>query len=360
MPNWFESMQQTFEYYTVDPGTWKDNKKLTTVKSCTITRDSEADTLGSASIDIDEDIGETYVRIYLVTIQNGVEEKFPLGTFLIQTSPSSYDGMSKVITAEAYTPLLELKEKLPPIGYYVPEGSNIMDHAYRIVRENTRAQVSKPVCTEPLFNDFIADINENWLTYISSLISNAKYTFALDETGRILFSPKQDMAALQPVVTFDDGNSSILFPSIDMEQDLYGIPNVVEVIYSTGDAVTVVRAYNRDPNSPVSINRRGREILHRVTDPSIVGYPTDQQLKEYAGTLLKELSSVERVISYTHGYYPVQIGDCVRLNYNRAGITNVKAKVVSQNISCVPGCPVTETAVFSTKLCEVIDCVITQ
>ena len=42
MPNWKESMQQTFEYYIVDPDTWMDTKKLDNVKTCTINRDSSA------------------------------------------------------------------------------------------------------------------------------------------------------------------------------------------------------------------------------------------------------------------------------------------------------------------------------
>ena len=46
------------------------------------------------------------------------------------------------------------------------------------------------------------------------------------------------------------------------------------------------------------------------------------------------------------------MGDCVRLNYSRAGLTNVKAKVISQSIDCRPGCPVTETAVFTMNLLE--------
>lgn len=355
MPDWSKSMQRTFEYYTVNPGTWKDVRKLTTVKQCTITRDSEADTLGSASIDIDEDIGETYIRVYLVTIQNGVKEKFALGTFLVQTTPSSFDGKIKTISADAYTPLLELKEKLPPIGYFVPEGSIIMDEVYKITRENARAPVAKPSCTEKLFNDFVAEPDETYLDFITSLMANAKYILTLDETGTILFSPKQDMAALQPVTTFNDDNSSILYSDVDMEQDLYGIPNVVEVVYSTESRNTIIKAYNKDPDSPVSVMKRGREIIHRVTDPSIMGNPDIEQLKEYAAQLLKELSSVERVISFTHGYYPVRIGDCVRLNYTRAGINNVKAKIISQNINCTPECPVTNTAVFSTKLCGVID-----
>ena len=74
MPDWKKSMQQTFEYYTVDPGTWMDVRKINTVTRCEISRDSETETLGSASFDVNELLGECYVRKYLVTIQNGVEE----------------------------------------------------------------------------------------------------------------------------------------------------------------------------------------------------------------------------------------------------------------------------------------------
>ena len=40
MADWLSSMEQTFEYYVVDPGTWKDTKRLEYVKSSTINRDS--------------------------------------------------------------------------------------------------------------------------------------------------------------------------------------------------------------------------------------------------------------------------------------------------------------------------------
>ena len=92
MPNWLGSMQQTFEYYIVDPDTWKDVKPINNVKSSTIDRDSDAETLGSATIDVTESVGECYIRVYLITIQNGVREKHPLGTFLVQTPSTSFDG----------------------------------------------------------------------------------------------------------------------------------------------------------------------------------------------------------------------------------------------------------------------------
>ena len=81
--DWSSSMQQTFEYYVVDPVTWKDEKRIDIVKSSSITRDSETETLGSATFEVTESVGECYIRIYLVTIQNRIRERHPLGTFLV-------------------------------------------------------------------------------------------------------------------------------------------------------------------------------------------------------------------------------------------------------------------------------------
>ena len=350
MADWLSSMQQTFEYYVVDPGTWKDVKLLDTVTSCTISRDLEAETLGSATINVSELVGECYVRVYLITIQNGVRERHPLGTFLLQTPSTSFNGKIRDVSSDAYTPLLELKEKLPPIGYYIPEETNIMDVTYRLVRENARAPVVKAQCDEKLSVDFIANTDDTWMTFITDLIANAKYSFDLDEMGRILFSPKQDTASLQPVWTYTDDNSSILYPDLSIDHDLYGIPNVVEVVYTSGVKTLHSRVVNDDPNSPVSTINRGREIIHRATNPDILGEPTQSRIDEYAKQLLRELSSLEYTVKYSHGYCPVRIGDCVRLDYSRADLSGVKAKVISQTINCKSGCQVSETAVFTTKL----------
>lgn len=350
MVDWTKSMQQTFEYYIVDPNTWADIKKLDNVKSCTINRDLDTDTLGSASVNITNSVGESYIRVYLITIQNGLSEKHPLGTFLVQTPSSSFDGKIRNVSMDVYTPLLELKEKQPPIGYSILKDSNIMENAYLITRENVRAPVIKTECSDTLNGDFVANSNDNWMTFTKDLISNAKYEYALDEMGRILFSPKQDVISLQPVWTYDDNNSSILYPDIDMNHDLYGIPNVVEVIYSSGKDYYYTKVVNDDPNSPISTINRGREIVYRETNPDMVGRPTEMQIQEYANTLLRNLSSVEYTITYKHGYCPVRLGDCIRLNYSKAGLTDIKAKVISQSISCKPGCEVTEKAVFTTKL----------
>ena len=348
--DWSDSMEQTFEYYEVDPNTWKDTRQLNMVKKCTIKRDEGTDTLGSALIDINDTLGECYIRVYLVIRQNGGTYKYVLGTFLVQTPSSDYDGKNRNVSMDSYTPLLELKENPPPLGFSLLKGENIMKQAYLLTRNNCRAPVIETVSDQVLQDNFVADPNETWLSYISYLISQAKYKFYLDDNGKILFAPKQKVDELQPVWTYNDDNSSILYPEISMKHDLYGIPNVVEVICSTGTKEYTAVVENNDPNSPTSIQNRGRRILYREDNPNLPGIPTEDQIDEYAKNLLESLSSVEYEISYTHAYCPVRVGDAVRLNYKRAGLEGIKAKVISQSIRCENGCSVNETAVFTKKL----------
>lgn len=357
MPDWTAPMEQTYEYYEVDPGTWMDRSLLRTVKSCTINRDSDMETLGSASFEITDLVGETYVRAYLIVTQNGVRSRHALGTFLVQTPTSTFDGKIRNVSMDAYTPLLELKENPPPIGYFIPKDTNVMDAAFSLATDHMRAPVVKGVCNTKSVYDFVSDPDDTWLSFISAFISNqlydsedgamiSSYVLDLDELGRLLFAPKQNVAVMQPVWTYTDDNSSILYPEITMDHDLYGIPNVVEVVYDGYHS----RVVNDDSNSPISTVNRGREIIYRTVNPDMTGYPTQQLVDQYAKQLLESLSTVEYTITYTHGYCPVRLGDCVLLNYARAGLTNIKAKVISQSIKCTPGCPVTEKAVYTTKL----------
>lgn len=361
MADWFSSMQQTFEFYTVDPGTWKDVSRIDNVLTSTINRDLSSPTLGSATIDVENLIGECYIRAYLITIQNGIREKHPLGTYLVQTPTVTFDGRTSKISLDAYTPLVELKENKPPIGYALQKfDTSILGMTYNLTKEHMRAPVIEPNIgsaqaggdgfDKRLQEDFVADPNETWLDFLQALMGKMDFTYQLDELGRVMFAPKQETAALQPKWSYNDDNS-ILYPSITASHDMYGIPNVVEVVYSTKDgAPYCARVVNDDPNSPISTINRGREIIHRDTSPSFAGDVTQGDVQIYATKLLSELSTVEYSLSYQHGYTPTTIGDCVLLNYKRAGLENVKAKIISQSIKCEPGCPVTETATFTNKL----------
>ena len=348
--DWSKSMEQSFEYYEVDPVTWTDRKRLDNIKSSSVERDEESATLGSASLEANDVIGEGYIRIYLVVVQNGNREKIPLGTFLVQTPSSTFDGIVRNVSMDAYTPLVELKEKQMPLGYALLEGENILEQAYLITRENTRVPVVQTKSDKTLLSNFVANADDTPLAFVDDLLLQAKYKFYLDEVSRILFAPKQSISELQPIYTYTDDENSIFLPEVKLKHDIYGIPNVVEVFCTVKGEVLYAKAVNDDPSSPTSIQARGREIRYRDNKPGLPGYPTQEQIDEYAKDLLKELNSVEYEVSYSHGYCPVKLGDCVRLNYKKAGLIDVKAKVIRQSIKCELGCSVSETAVFTKNL----------
>lgn len=359
--DWTKSMQQTFEFYEVDPGTWKNKSKINDITSFEITRDASIETLETATFECTESDGEYYIRAYLVAIQNRTEFRFPLGTFLVQTPSYEFDGKNHSLKVDAYSPLLELKENPPDLGYSILKNepneqgvdapTNIMKYVVDICKNYMRAPVMRTTDNDAvLYDNYVSNIDDSWLSFTNGLLTKAKYSFVLDELGQVSFEKNIDYMALTPRHTYDDSNSSILQPKITINRDLYKIPNVVEVVCSRDNELLTSVIKNTDPNSPVSIQNRGREIRHRDTNPSLSGIPNQEMLDEYATQLLKTLSTLQYTVTYTHGYTPVRVGDCVLLNYKRAGLYDVKAKVISQKIKLESGMQVSETAVYINRL----------
>lgn len=353
MPDWTRSMKQTYSFYIVDPGTWKDKERADLIESYSITRDNESDTLGSATMQSDNDYSDKYIRAYLETEQDGIKEKTCLGTHIFQSPSVSYKATRHTSSQDGYTPLTELGENQPPYGYSLRKGDSILGLAKTIIEDNSRLFVVAGDSSSTLDDVFVSNTSDTWLTYLTDLIRNAKYHFGLTPEGSVIFEKNQSLDAMTPIWTFDDGNSSILYPDVSITRDLYGIPNRVEVIYSrSGLAPMIVEAVNDDPGSPISTVNRGRVVTYRDTSPDVIEGVDADQLAEYAKNLLKEMSSLEYTLTYKHGYCPVRLGDCVMLNYKQAGLNNIKAKIIRQTINCESGCTVEETSVFSKQLWE--------
>ena len=353
-------MQQTFEYWKVDPLTWGDAELIENVKSSSISWDISATTLGSASFDIDNTVGECYIRTYLKVKQGDETDRIVLGTHLAQTPSIKFDGKVMSTSLDAYTPLIELKDNKPPLGYTILKGNKILDYVSDLVLENSRAPITAAssddtVLNESLIGNFVASTDDTWLTFLTDLLAQAEYSFRLEPDGHILLMPDQDFESLQPVYTFNDDNSSILYSDVEIKRDLYGIPNVLEVSYTySGDSKSQYlysKVVNDSESSPVSTVNRGREIVYRESSPNFSGSITQAQLDAYAKQLLKNLSCLEYTVTFSHGYVPnVRIGDCVRLNYTRAGLSNVRARITEQQIDCSTGCKVSETATYTESL----------
>lgn len=352
--DWTKSMSQTYHFYKVNPKTWMDEKKLENFESAQITYDSNDETICHASLtgEIIED--EFYIRIYLVCVQFGYTYKFPLGTFLVMSQASGYDGKRFSYSTNAYSPLIELKEKYPPIGYsMVCRKNEVLTNVLKILSGHIRAPVIQNINTSISDSEefvFTAEFDDTWLTYIISILQSINYHLGITAKGEVYVEPDiTNINAAKPVWTYNDDEVSILLPDITNEYDIYGVPNVVELLHSNAITNYFVRAVNDDPDSKTSTVSRGREIVYRTnTDEGYI--LSEEQVQKLALSILKKQSEVEHVLEYSHAYCPVRIGDGIMMNYRKSGYRNIKAFVTSQIIDCKSGCTVTETAKYTTYL----------
>ena len=349
MIDWTRGMAQTFEFREVDPATWQDARPLACITSAEMEFDSESDTGGRATFESSEDLGERYVRAYLVAQQDGsAPERVPLGTFLTQTSSKDADGAFSRYRLEAYTPLLELSDDMPPLGFSVPAGSDSVTAAADLAALHCRAPVAASPVSQALSEPFSAEPDETWLQFLSALLAKAGLSLAPDAMGRICMVPRRDPGSIAPVRGFRDDESSVMCADVSETRDLYGVPNTVEVVLPGEASGTSARAVCGDAGNPASTVARGRTVLARDTSPDapdgLGGAAAEAWLAEEARRQLAEKCSASREAVYTRGFDPaVRVGDCVALDIAAAGV-RVRAVVTRQRVVLGEGCLVEETA----------------
>ena len=347
MADWTRGMARTYEYWRVDPSTWGDTERIDTITGATIVRDADLETLGSASFEMDAWEGEMYVRTYLVTYQDGVRERWPIGTHLLIADSQDFDGMRGSSTVEGYTPLKELIDDKPPLGFTVSPLLNTHD-VETLLRNHARMPLSGGMQAFSMTEDYTADPDsETWLSLISGCLARGKQKLDIDTLGRALIVPEQSAASLAPAYTFDDGNSSILQPAVSVGSNMPEVPNVVEVVYSNDSTSMSSVVVNQSKASMVSTVGRGRIVRLRETSPELPDNPVQIDVDEAARKLMKEKGSATYEVRFTHGYLPsIMPGMAVRLDYRAMGLDAV-AVIASQTIRCTPSCQVECVARFT-------------
>lgn len=351
--------KEYFEYYEVDPISWSDIKKLDCLFGANITRDLSSATLSSASFSTNKFINEAYIRVYYVCEDQNNMTRIPMGTFLVQTPRLQYSNKSFSCSLQAYSSLIELKENKVPLGYSYDRKhklepkvfvENIFSQHLRPKFNKDKSYLSFTVNDAPKV--FIAENQEDWLSFLESFLGTMKTTIRLDDTGLPYIFKSKEFKELVPVYTYNDDENSILFENLSIEYDLYSKPNVLNVHFVNAEgreSCTIIRK-NEDIESPFSIQNRGRII---EGDTEIVFYgnsnPSKSEMENMADSISKDVFSITYTVQYVHGYSPVNIGDAVILNYHSAGLDNIKAIVTNQSISCQTGLQIQETATFKLK-----------
>lgn len=333
-------LKERFELMSVDPSTWLETGKVANVKSCTVTRDSESSTIETESLEVYGDLPDGYYRAYWVTVQDGVESREPVATFMAMSPSVKHDGKTEQRTANGYSPLMEAERSGPDAGWFVPAGEDVAKAAAAIIRDHSRARVAEPAQSLSLEEAFVSDGTENWLEFAIALLSKAAMHFELDPWGEVSCAPDY-FGVPTAANSYSESNSTVVISGgLENKADWYEVPNVVKIVWSSGssDEGLSSEARNDDPNSPVSTVNRGYEVVHKDTNPDgLPDAPVQADVDLLAETTLESLSSVSREIHFEHPYDSGRLYDGNMLDFPSIGIRG-PATVKWQAIKMETGC----------------------
>lgn len=293
----------------VDPSTWRDigliKLKGGTIKRETTGKRQSAD-LACVNYHIDV---EQWVRVYMDAEQDGAAAHVPLFTGLAVTPDDDINGTLVSNSLTCFSVLKPAEDVLLPRGWYAPAG---MDGA-ELVRQLLSVSPAPIIVTDgapALSGPIIAEDDESNLSMADRILAAIGWRLRIDGDGTIsIMPPAQD-----PVARFGPIENDVIESKIRVSADLYSCPNVFMAV--AGDVTGIAR--DDDPDSPLSVQNRGREVWKRES----CTLSADESIAEYAQRRLRESQGVRQTASYTRRYVPdVMPGDIVGLNYPEQGLT---------------------------------------
>lgn len=251
-----------------------------------------------------------------VLLLDGVEHK--LGVYLPSTvTPSKVDGL-ETIRVESYDRGWRVRDDYITKMPYFAAGTNYITAVETLLTACGVSEVSaKP--TEAV----LAEDREDWLigtstlTIVNQLLDEINYkSLWFDSDGTAILEPAAVPLAENIQHTLDaDKVESLVLPKISRETDVFAAPNVFLCICSNVDkgAPMVATAENVNPQSPLSIPRRGRRIVRVVQVDNIA---SQSELQAYADRLRNESMTTGETVRISTALLPgYGVGDVVALHY---------------------------------------------
>ena len=260
-----------------------------------------------------------------VVMLDGGTAWFPLGLFLLSTSPRVADETSSVYrTVEAYDQTQVLIDDALTDRLTIPAGTNYIT---AISQQLTAAGIpaafqNLSLTTKTLPQDRDWDIGTSRIQVINDLLDAINY-FSLwfDENGVAQAIPYLAPTDAPSEYVYQDDQRNVILPGIEQTLETFGVPNVW-VIYTSEPEGAILRAevQNDRLTSPTSIPRRGRKI---VRPPELVEAADQATLDAKANRLKIEASQVYEQVTLTTPGMPFHGGnrDCYTLVYSDLGLS---------------------------------------
>ncbi|WP_115728242.1 hypothetical protein [Actinomyces culturomici] len=273
-------------------------------------------------------------------------EGWPLGVFLLSTPQDAYSDSGRAWDVELLGKLAILDGTAVEATTSVEAGENLVGAAKQFAVEAGWDRIAVTPSQTVAASQIVWEAGTSLLTIINDLLSAAGYWAAfVDGYGVLQLQPYTRPASRAQAFAFVEGEESIHSAEWTRDQDLASVPNrVVLVGQGSGDTPALVGvATNEDPESPYSVQRRGRWISLSETGVEAADQATIDAL---AHRRLIDASTPQATLQISHMPIPIVPND--------AGVfrsQGVDARVVVKSVEY----QLDPTALAKTKLLEVID-----
>lgn len=244
--------------------------------------------------------------------------RHPLGVYLPATVTPIQDESTKSVHIEAYDRCWLVRDNYTETIRHFASGSNYVDIVKQLLTEaGIVMMVATPSAATLTEDREDWDIGTSLLDIVNDLLAEINYNPVwFNAQGAAVVGPARVPSVDNIDHTLDDSNvRSLLLPQIRRETDIYQAPNVFVCVVSNADknAAMVATAENTNPQSPLSIPRRGRRI---VSIRKLDNIASQTALEAYAARLRNESLFTGETITVRTGLLPgFGVDDITSLHY---------------------------------------------
>ena len=251
---------------------------------------------------------------------NGEIGTYPLGTFFVGFSNIEYfetlKGLKSKGKLDANSVLKVLKDKKTGTPYIVNRGQNYIYEAQKIIKQFGLSVDYLPD-SQVLTLDHIFEAGTEYLEIVNWLCEQAGYVDAFpDAMGTVILKPLDYIQKNLTTIELENNSQSILYPTIEQQNDFATTPNVVRYMYDTEHSCVIATAKNVSGSRNSIDSMGGREITEFE---DIADLPQNvnllNALMERAKEKVVELSADVEYVNYEHPYIPMQLYQAINLIY---------------------------------------------
>ena len=214
-----------------------------------------------------EDVDWLTDEIRPVMVIDGTEHH--LGIFLPANVSETETDTSNRVSIDAYDRGWIVKDHRTEYTLFFPAGSNYLSVVGSVLAECGITLISMVPTDETLAEDRADwDVGTSSLDIVNQLLAEINYEeLYFDPDGVAVLEPKSTPSANNVEHILDEASvESLMIPGIQKTTDFHSAPNVFICVCSNADKSQplVSRAENTNPQSPLSIARRGRRIMKRI------------------------------------------------------------------------------------------------